>query len=153
MMYSLHIVFAITALASSGINAFVPKSRVSNVLQFNNIRSISSTSWISRYATLPKENEELIDDKEIIKVGTTSSTSSTSTFDSSLIFNIEQQQNVLLGKPIPYNKLTIGVLKETYPGENRVAQTPDSVKNLIKAGLSVAVQAGGKLQKNKKVNL
>lgn len=47
-------------------------------------------------------------------------------------------------KPIPYSELTIGVLKETYPGENRVSQTPDSVQNLVKAGLTVIVEAGGK---------
>ena len=44
---------------------------------------------------------------------------------------------------IPYNELTIGVMKETYPGENRVSQTPDSVATLVKAGFNVAVQAGG----------
>lgn len=44
---------------------------------------------------------------------------------------------------VPYTELTIGVLKETYEGENRVSQTPDSVKNLVKAGLTVIVQSGG----------
>jgi hypothetical protein len=46
--------------------------------------------------------------------------------------------------PVPYEQLTIGVLKETFPGENRVSQTPDSVKNLVKAGFTVIVQSGGK---------
>jgi hypothetical protein len=46
-------------------------------------------------------------------------------------------------QPIPYSELTIGVLKETYPGENRVSQTPDSVHNLVKAGFTVVVEAGG----------
>ena len=50
----------------------------------------------------------------------------------------------LLGKPIPYSELTIGVLKETYPGENRVSQTPDSVHSLVKEGFTVVVEAGGK---------
>lgn len=50
-----------------------------------------------------------------------------------------------LGKPVPYNELTVGVLKERYPGENRVSQTPDSVALLVKAGLSVVVETGGAL--------
>jgi hypothetical protein len=44
---------------------------------------------------------------------------------------------------IPYSELTIGVVKETFDGENRVSQTPDSVANLIKAGFAVIVQSGG----------
>lgn len=48
-----------------------------------------------------------------------------------------------LGKPIPYSELTIGVLRETYPGERRVSQSPDSVRNLVKEGFKVVVQAGG----------
>jgi Alanine dehydrogenase/PNT, N-terminal domain len=51
-------------------------------------------------------------------------------------------------KPIPYSELTIGVLKETYPGENRVSQTPDSVKNLVDAGFTVVVESGGKLRQS-----
>ena len=50
----------------------------------------------------------------------------------------------LLGEPIPYSELTIGVLKETFPGENRVSQTPDSVHSLVKEGFTVVVEAGGK---------
>jgi alanine dehydrogenase len=34
-------------------------------------------------------------------------------------------------------------MKETFPGENRVSQTPDSVANLVKAGLTVIVEQGG----------
>lgn len=48
-------------------------------------------------------------------------------------------------QPIPYAELTIGVVKETLEGENRVSQTPDSVRGLVKAGFTVLVQAGGKL--------
>ena len=46
--------------------------------------------------------------------------------------------------PIPYSELTIGVVKETYEGENRVSQTPDSVKNLVTAGFTVVIQSGGR---------
>jgi hypothetical protein len=49
----------------------------------------------------------------------------------------------ILGKAIPYSDLTIGVVKETFPGENRVSQSPDTVRNLVKAGFNVVVQAGG----------
>lgn len=57
-------------------------------------------------------------------------------------FNVAPK--TILGKAVPYEELTIGVLKETYPGENRVSQTPDSIRTLIKAGMSVVVQSGGK---------
>ena len=49
----------------------------------------------------------------------------------------------ILGQPIPYDQLTLGVLSETFPGENRVSQTPDSVRSLVKAGMTVIVQSGG----------
>lgn len=52
---------------------------------------------------------------------------------------------IQLGKAIPYSQLTIGVVKETYPGENRVSQSPDSVAALVKEGFNVIVQAGGTL--------
>merc|ERR1712159_512518 len=42
----------------------------------------------------------------------------------------------------PYEKITIGVPKETLPLERRVSQTPDSVKNLVKAGFKVQVESG-----------
>ena len=57
----------------------------------------------------------------------------------------------ILGEPIPYEKLTIGVVKEEYPGENRVALSPDAVQLLVKAGFHVAVQSGGKLIKRKTI--
>jgi len=41
-----------------------------------------------------------------------------------------------------YNPVIIGVPKESYPGERRVALVPLVVPNLIKAGLEVVVQAG-----------
>jgi len=53
--------------------------------------------------------------------------------DSAKLFD-DAESSSILGEPVPYSKLTIGVLKETYPGENRVSQTPDSVANLVKAG-------------------
>ena len=49
----------------------------------------------------------------------------------------------ILGSSIPYEDLTIGILKESYPGENRVSVAPESVKLLIDAGLNVVVESGG----------
>ena len=49
----------------------------------------------------------------------------------------------ILGGKIPYSELTIGVLKETYPGENRVSVAPESAKALVDAGFSVVVESGG----------
>jgi hypothetical protein len=57
-------------------------------------------------------------------------------------FSDDKSQKIL-GQPIPYSELTIGVIKETFKGENRVSQTPDSIRNLVKAGLTVIVQSGG----------
>jgi hypothetical protein len=59
------------------------------------------------------------------------------------LFEKEEFKANILGDPIPYEELTIGVMEETYKGENRVSQTPDSVKMLVKAGFNVVVQAGG----------
>ena len=36
----------------------------------------------------------------------------------------------------------IGVPRETFPGEKRVATVPDAVEKLIKLGFSVAVESG-----------
>lgn len=47
-----------------------------------------------------------------------------------------------LGKAQPYSSLTIGVMKETFPGENRVSQSPESVALLVKAGFDVVVESG-----------
>ena len=38
--------------------------------------------------------------------------------------------------------MQIGVLKETHPGENRVAVIPDTVKKLVKLGAEMTVEAG-----------
>lgn len=44
--------------------------------------------------------------------------------------------------PVPYSQLSVGVVKETFPLERRVVQSPDSVKLLTKAGITVKVEAG-----------
>ena len=59
-------------------------------------------------------------------------------------FNKDDAEDALtFFSPIPYSKLTIGIVKETFKGENRVSQTPDSVKGLVKAGFTVIVESGG----------
>jgi NAD(P) transhydrogenase len=47
---------------------------------------------------------------------------------------------------IPYNKLAIGVPKEIFPNERRVAQSPASVQQLVKQGFSVFVESGAGLE-------
>jgi len=42
----------------------------------------------------------------------------------------------------PYSELSIGVTKETFPGENRVSLTPESVSLLTNKGFNVLVAAG-----------
>mmetsp|Transcript_9527 Transcript_9527/g.13972 ORF Transcript_9527/g.13972 Transcript_9527/m.13972 type:complete len:1127 (-) Transcript_9527:228-3608(-) len=54
----------------------------------------------------------------------------------------EEVKSTFLGAGIPYSELTVGVLKETFAGENRVSQSPESVKMLVKAGFEVVVQSG-----------
>jgi NAD(P) transhydrogenase len=50
----------------------------------------------------------------------------------------------ILGEKVPYSDITIGVLRETFPGENRVSIAPASAKMLVDAGMSVIVEKGGK---------
>ncbi|KAL7541153.1 hypothetical protein ACHAXR_010671 [Thalassiosira sp. AJA248-18] len=45
-------------------------------------------------------------------------------------------------KGIPYSKLTVGVPKETFPLEKRVAATPESVSKLTKPGFNVIIEKG-----------
>lgn len=72
----------------------------------------------------------------------TKDTSSASEDKVSDAFNAESSSKIL-GSPVPYSELTVGVLKETYPGENRVSVAPESVKALVDAGFSVVVESGG----------
>lgn len=73
---------------------------------------------------------------------TTAVTYSSSSFDPADDFTGDAPSKIL-GKPIPYSDLTVGVLKETYPGEQRVSIAPESAKMLVDAGLSVIVESGG----------
>src|SRR5690606_31065452 len=46
---------------------------------------------------------------------------------------------------LPEALMQIGVPVETYPGETRVAATPETVRKYVKAGHSVVVQSGAGL--------
>jgi NAD(P) transhydrogenase len=106
-------------------NAFSPHSSLRRVVVPTQSASFR-TSWAStnRFATKPDETEQ---ETAILKP----------------VLESTQAQILGQGQAIPYEKLTIGVIKETFPGENRVSQSPDSVRNLVKEGFTVVVQAGG----------
>ena len=42
----------------------------------------------------------------------------------------------------PYSKITLGVPKETMPGEKRIASSPKAVEKLVKLGFTVSVERG-----------
>jgi len=65
--------------------------------------------------------------------------------DDAVLKEFQESPPKILGEAFPYSDLTIGVLKETYDLENRVSQSPDSVKMLVKAGFNVVVEEGGML--------
>ena len=114
-------------LGSTSIQAFAPLVRQVQVLRPLPTRTV-------RFATVPEKDEEQIK---------SSSTKSTSSSDfASDVFN---KVTPSLFEGVPYSELTIGVLAEELEGENRVSQTPDTVRNLVKEGFTVIVEAGGKL--------
>jgi NAD(P) transhydrogenase len=45
-------------------------------------------------------------------------------------------------KGTPYSALTVGIPKEHFPLEKRVAASPESVARLVKPGFTVQIQAG-----------
>ena len=49
---------------------------------------------------------------------------------------------------IPYSALTVGVPKETFPLERRVAASPESVARLVKPGFHVAIEKGAGVASN-----
>jgi NAD(P) transhydrogenase subunit alpha len=59
---------------------------------------------------------------------------------------VTEQEKVVSQVPqhraAPVTRLTVAAIKETAPGEHRVALTPDTVARLQQAGLDVLVQAG-----------
>ena len=45
-------------------------------------------------------------------------------------------------KGVAYSEVTVGIPKETFPLEKRVAASPESVARLVKPGLSVVIEDG-----------
>ncbi len=87
------------------------------------------------YSTLDRPPTQLEDEV----VTETSSTTTPATATPALLV-----KGMKVGPSIPYSQLTIGVLKESYMGENRVSLAPSNVKMLVDAGLKVVVETGGK---------
>ena len=121
-MKSLTTLWGIFCLAASTVDAFsVPVAvRAPPATR-------SSSSFQVRFATVPEKDEKVAaasDKKDF----------------AAEYFN---QAKPSLWEGVPYSDLTIGVLKEDLEGENRVSQTPDSVKGLVKAGFTVVVEEGG----------
>lgn len=61
---------------------------------------------------------------------------------SSFIVRSFSKEEDVKPKGIPYSKLTVGVPKERYPLEKRVAATPETVSKLVKPGFSVLIEKG-----------
>ena len=81
-------------------------------------------------------------------VGSTSDDESKPENNDDFIAAVFEETNLKnLGEPVPYEDLTVGVVKETFTGENRVSVSPESAATLVKAGLHVVVQSGGKVCK------
>ena len=122
--------------SNSGFN--LAPNRASQVASFStgSSRFLTPHSSSDRVNHVSKLYSTLSDEKE-------TKSKSTTAFDPADEFTGEAPSKILGGK-IPYSELTIGVLKETYPGENRVSVAPESAKMLVDAGFSVVVESGGK---------
>ena len=102
----------------------------SSLVRLTPLQQQQSFSWkptttIQRYATIPEKGQD-VENKVVVRSS-----------------SITSLNKIAIGTAIPYEQLTIGILKEDFPGENRVSQTPDTVAQLVKAGFSVVLQAGG----------
>ena len=102
----------------------------SSLVRLTPLQQQQSFSWkptttIQRYATIPEKGQD-VENKVVVRSS-----------------SISSLNKIAIGTAIPYEQLTIGILKEDFPGENRVSQTPDTVAQLVKAGFSVVLQAGG----------
>lgn len=73
---------------------------------------------------------------------TTSSLTLLRSLSSSSSSSTKKDTVVTTPKGTPYTKLTIGIPRETYPLEKRVAATPESVSKLVKPGFTVLIESG-----------
>jgi NAD(P) transhydrogenase len=62
--------------------------------------------------------------------------------ESARVFSTASSSDGKTPKGIPYSKLKIGVPKENFPLEKRVAATPESIQRLTKPGFSVLIEDG-----------
>ncbi len=126
---------ALTALLYHQIDGFsTPTSRTQSLSFGLNKLSNQHESFKVLYSSLSDDKQK--DETKNVKTDIVAE-----------LFSAEPQSQIL-GEPIPYEKLTIGVVKEDFPGENRVALSPDAVELLVKAGFHVAVQSGGKFEQH-----
>ena len=127
------------ALTATGCHAWAPSmgfvSRTTTTTTTPFRRTFSRTPT-SIYATV--EDEQKDEQKKESNVP-----SDDAAFISDAFNKDEAEEAMTFFSPIPYSELTIGIVKETFKGENRVSQTPDSVKGLVKAGFTVVVESGG----------
>ncbi len=106
------------------------------------VSSLNPSSSHFKYASIEPQLFSTLSDKE--SKNKSGDKQSKASFDPSDEFTGAAPSKIL-GKPIPYSDLAIGVLKETYPGENRVSIAPESAKMLVDAGFNVIVESGGML--------
>lgn len=131
-------ILAFLVLARSLEGFTVPRTSTTSVRSHHDIHFVSkSKSLYQLYSSISDDKAKDAGQKEtvdpLVQKGEENIIAS---------FQDPTSSSKILTDPIPYSELTIGVMKETFPGENRVSITPDSVEMLVKAGFNVIVQAG-----------
>ena len=106
----------LTADQQKGANAWAPSTTTSHTSALMSLIAQQQHRYSSKRALYSTKDKE----------ETTATDTTAAAFQDS-------NESKILGQPIPYSQLTLGVAKETYPGENRVSQTPDSIRTLVKA--------------------
>lgn len=135
-----------SALAFSPHHATSRTVRIPSASTNINIRSGSKSSINTLYSAVSDANDQSEKSKAVnVDVEAASKVEKKEEADISSIlasFEPHVSSSKLMTEAIPYEQMTIGIMKETFPGENRVSITPDSAEQLIKAGFHVVVQAG-----------
>jgi hypothetical protein len=128
--------FAVLVVSIDTTDGFrIPTTLSNNAkLSSSSVHRGNSPNNYRLYSTLDRPPTQLEDE-----VVTETSSSTTATTTPALLV-----KGMKIGPSIPYSQLTIGVLKESYTGENRVSLAPSNVKMLVDAGLKVVVETGGK---------
>jgi NAD(P) transhydrogenase len=111
-------------------------------------RSLGATSALRRQVTATLGRS----------CGTTTTTTTTThtaattrrTYATTVAVHEKAADDAVKLKPLgtPYANLTIGIPKETFPLERRVAATPESVARLVKPGFSVVLETDAGLASN-----